>query len=51
MAKEKRNKEEQSENARQLHSGRKLLPTDFLYFQITFVKTYRYRYRSVIILN
>ena len=31
-----------------LHSGRKLLPTDFSLLQINSVKTYRYRYRSVI---
>ena len=34
-----------------LHTGRKLLPTDFLLFQINSVQTYRYRYRSVSILN
>ena len=34
-----------------VHSGRKLLPTDSLFFQINSVKTYRYRYRSVIISN
>ena len=32
-------------------SGRKLLPTDSLFFQINSVKTYRYRYRFVIISN
>ena len=34
-----------------LHSGRKCLPTDSLFFQINLAKTYRYRYRSVIIWN
>ena len=34
-----------------LHSGRKLLPTDSLSFQINSLKTYRYRYRSIIISN
>ena len=34
-----------------IHSGRKLLPTDSLFFKINSVKTYRYRYRSVIISN
>ena len=34
-----------------IHSGRKLLPTDSLLCKINSVKTYRYRYRSVIISN
>ena len=36
-------------NMQFIHSSRKLLPTDSLFFQINSVKTYRYRYRSVII--
>ena len=35
----------------EIHPGRKLLPTDSLLFQINSMKTYRYRYRSVIISN
>ena len=38
-------------SGRKLRSGRKLLPTDSLFCQINSVKTYRYRYRSVIISN
>ena len=34
-----------------LRSGRKLLPTDSLFFQMNSAKTYRYRCRSVIISN
>ena len=34
-----------------IHSGRKLLPTDASFVRINSVRTYRYRYRSVIVLN